>query len=166
MASVRNISISRLRLGGQRSGSRSAFTLIEAAIVTVIVGVGIMAMLELLAAGSMANGASAELTTAMGLASNIHEMSLGVEYKNVMTLNGLNKMPPVDAKSNQINDPSLAQWRQQVAVNYLNPHLITTTVPNTQVEPTARITVTISRNGSVVYTTSWVAAASEWPPPP
>ena len=144
---------------------RRGFTLIEAAIVTVIVGVGIMAMLELLAAGSMANGASAELTTAMGLASNMHEMSLGVEYKDVMTLNGLSNQPPKDAKKQPITDPSLANWRQQMAVSYVDHNLITNTVPNTQQEPTARITVTISRNGGVVYTTSWLAAASEWPPP-
>jgi type II secretory pathway pseudopilin PulG len=164
MAPVQDNLISRLRLSRQR-GSRHAFTLIEAAIVTVIVGVGIMAMMELLAAGSMANGASAELTTAMGLASNMHEMTLGVEYKDVMTLNGLNYSPPRDAKKIQINEPSLANWRQQVAVNKLDENFIINTVPNTQTEPTVRITVTISRNGSVVYTTSWLAAASEWPPP-
>jgi type II secretory pathway pseudopilin PulG len=162
MAPVRHNLIYRLRLSRQRPGSRQAFTLIEAAIVTVIVGVGIMAMLELLAAGSMANGASAELTTAMGLASNIHEMSLGVEYANVMTLNNLSYQPPVDAKKITITDSSLAQWRQQVTVNYLDRHLITSTVPNTQIEPAARITVTVSRNGAPVYTTSWLAAASEW----
>jgi hypothetical protein len=89
-------------------------------------------------------------------------MSLGVEYANVMTLNNLNYNPPVDAKKATLTDPSLANWRQQVTVNYLNRNLITTTVPNTQVEPTARITVTVSRYNSPVYTTSWIAAASEW----
>ncbi len=132
---------------------------------TVIVGVGIMATLELLAAGSMANGASTQLTTAMGLASNIHEMSLGVAYQDVMTLNGLNYKPPVDARKTAITASAVANWRQQVAVNYVDKNLVTNTVPNTQVEPTARITVTISHNNDVVYTNSWLAAASEWPPP-
>ena len=144
---------------------RRGFTLIEAAMVTVIVGVGILATMELLAAGSMANGASTKLTTAMGLASNIHEMSLGVPYSSVMTLNGLNYQPPVDAKKVAITATPLANWRQQVTVNYVDENLITNTVPNTQVEPTARITVTISHYGKVVYTNSWLAAASEWPPP-
>src|SRR5437773_5964525 len=93
---------------------RRGFTLMEAAIVTVIVGVGIVGMLELLASGSMANGQSTELTTAMGLAGNIHEMSLGVTYTSILTLDGLNYTPPVDARKVAISD--LPNWRQQVTV--------------------------------------------------
>ena len=47
----------------QRGRSRG-FTLIEAAIVTAIVGIGIVGVLELLAAGSMSNAESTKLTTA------------------------------------------------------------------------------------------------------
>src|SRR4051812_30000525 len=75
---------------------RKGFTLIEAAIVTVIVGVGIVGMLQLLAAGTMANSDSTELTTAMNLAANMHEMSLSVPYKNIMTLDARSFTPPVD----------------------------------------------------------------------
>jgi hypothetical protein len=46
--------------------------------VTVIVGVGVLAMLQLLAAGTVSNSDSAELTTAMTLANNIRELSLGL----------------------------------------------------------------------------------------
>src|SRR4051795_8581358 len=75
---------------------RRGFTLIEAAIVTVIVGVGVVGMLQLLAAGTMANTDSTELTTAMNLAANMHEMSLSVPYKNIMTLDGRTFTPPID----------------------------------------------------------------------
>ena len=51
---------------------KRGFTLIEAAIVTAIVGFGVVGMLELMAAGTMANTESTELTTAMVLAGNIH----------------------------------------------------------------------------------------------
>lgn len=56
------------------------FTLIEAAIVTVIIGVGVVGMLELLAAGTQSNSDGTELTTAINLANNIREMSLGLAY--------------------------------------------------------------------------------------
>src|SRR3954454_25013895 len=59
---------------------RRGFTLIEAAMVTVIIGVGVVAMLQLLAAGTVSNSEGTELTTAINLANNIREMSLGLAY--------------------------------------------------------------------------------------
>ena len=59
---------------------RRGFTLIEAAMVTVIIGVGVVSMLQLLAAGTMSNSEGTELTTAINLANNVREMSLGLDY--------------------------------------------------------------------------------------
>lgn len=55
----------------------AGFTLIEAALAIVIVGVGVTALLELLTAGTMSNLAGAELTTAVNLANNVHEITIG-----------------------------------------------------------------------------------------
>src|SRR5215216_2166023 len=60
--------------------ARRGFTLIEAAITTVIIGVGCVSMLTLLGAGTMANNEGAELTTAMNLAGNVREAMAGVAY--------------------------------------------------------------------------------------
>lgn len=48
--------------------------------VTVIIGVGVVSMLELLAAGTVSNSEGTELTTAINLANNVREMSLGLAY--------------------------------------------------------------------------------------
>jgi prepilin-type N-terminal cleavage/methylation domain-containing protein len=156
---------------------RRGFTLIEAAIVTVIVGVGVVAMLQLLASGTMANTESTELTTAMNLAGNIHEMSLGISYKNIMTLDGKNFSPPIDGQLtfNTATPPAvtsygnsistLTNWKQAITVNYVDHNKITLTVPKTQLEPTARISVTVSHGTRPVYTTSWIVSAAEWPLP-
>src|SRR3954453_3564543 len=112
--------------------ARKGFTLIEAAIVTVIVGVGVVGMLQLLAAGTMANSDSTELTTAMNLAANMHEMSLSVPYKNIMTLDARSFTPPVDGviRYNTATPPAvvsygnvitaLPNWKQLITVDYVN----------------------------------------------
>jgi len=64
----------------RRARCARGFTLIEAAMVTVICGVGVMSMLQLLAAGSAENGDAARLTTAMTLANNVREMSLALAF--------------------------------------------------------------------------------------
>jgi prepilin-type N-terminal cleavage/methylation domain-containing protein len=56
---------------------RRGFTLIESALAILIIGVGVTALLELLAAGTMSNSAGTELTTAINLANNIHEITIG-----------------------------------------------------------------------------------------
>src|SRR5438477_3315473 len=86
-----------------RRGRARGFTLIEAAIVTAIVGFGIVGVMQLMAAGSMANADSADLTTAMGLASNIHERALGVKYDQMFAnFNDRTYSPPIDAKGNSL----------------------------------------------------------------
>jgi type II secretory pathway pseudopilin PulG len=61
-----------------RRQARRGFTLIEAAMVTVVIGVGVLGMLQLLAAGTASNADAAEQTTAMTLAGSVREMSLGL----------------------------------------------------------------------------------------
>ena len=56
--------------------------------VTVIIGVGVMSMLQLLAAGSAENGDAARMTTAMTLANNVREMSLGLAFYDTQQLPG------------------------------------------------------------------------------
>jgi type II secretory pathway pseudopilin PulG len=148
---------------------RLGFTLVEAAIVTAIVGFCIVGVLQLMAAGTMANTEAAESTTAMGLAGNIHERALTVKYQNLFTTfknktygsPGGSTTGPIDGKGNTITD--LPGWQQVVDIKYVNANAITVDVPDTQVEPLARITVTINRNGRPVFRSTWIAAASEWP---
>ena len=153
--------MTRMRVQSLRQNVRRGFTLIEAAIVTAIVGIGIVGMLELMAAGTMANTESTELTTAMGLATSIHEKALGISYTNLMAaLDNKTYSPPIDANNNALNE--LGTWNQSVNVSYVDQNRITSTVPDTQEEPTARITVSVMHNQRVVYQASWLAAASDW----
>lgn len=140
--------------------ARGGFTLIEAAIVTAIVGIGIVGLLELLAAGSMANINSKQLTTAVFLANNVNEMMQGQDY-TTLKANFDNKTysPPKDGRG--VDLVGFNNWKQIIDVSYVLPNRLTTIVPDSQVEPTSRVTVKIVANDEIIYQTQWVAAAPE-----
>ena len=140
--------------------ARRGFTLIEAAIVTVIVGIGIVGLLELLAAGSMANINSKQLTTAVFLANNVNEMMQGKEYSTLKaTYDNVTYSPPKDGRGESLVgfDP----WVQIIDVSYVQPNLLTTPLPDTQVTDTSRVTVKIMANNEIIYQTQWIVAAAE-----
>ena len=156
---------------------RGGFTLIETAMVMTLIGLGVLAMLELLAAGSVSNAYGTEMTTAVHLANNVHEISLGLAFKdpenptvwntkepggilaydNVMDLDGTSFSPPLDVRRQSM--PDYGGWGQRVKVESVAEDYIASTRPNTLDEPTVRVTVTVFRNGRDVYTTSWLAVA-------
>ena len=143
---------------------------------TVIIGFGVMAMLQLLAAGTVANAEGTELTMAINLAGNVREISLGMRYydpqqptvwstreatvaewDNLMDLDGAVFSPPLDARRQPIS--GYPGWSQEVQVESVSRDSVTEAVADTMSEPTARVTVTIKRNGTRVYSTSWLAVA-------
>lgn len=156
---------------------RRGFTLIESALVTVIIGVGVIAMLQLLAAGTVSNSAGAEMTTAVNLANNVHEIAYGLAffdpeqpttwstkeaggvtaYDDVLDLDGASFSPPLDVRRQPM--PAYANWTQRVKVESVGEDCVSSTRPSTTTEPTARVTVTILRNNKQVYQTSWLAVA-------
>ena len=147
-------------LCGRPTWQPQGFTLIEAAIVTVIVGVGIVGILQLLAAGTMANNQSTQLTTAIFLANNINERLQGHDY-NTLHANWDNKTfnPPIDARGNTL--ATFTNWTQIVDVQYVDPDLLSFAVPDSQVEPMSRVTVQVQHKGSTIYTASWIIGAPE-----
>ncbi len=177
--------ISRISPGATRAAAsapaararRGGFTLIETAMVMTLIGLGVLAMLELLAAGSVSNAYGTEMTTAVHLANNIHEISLGMAfadpenptqwstkeaggitaYDNVIDLDGTSFSPPLDVRREPMAD--YRGWGQRVKVESVAEDYIASVRPNTLAEPTVRVTVTIFRNGRDVYTTSWLAVA-------
>jgi hypothetical protein len=173
-----------------RNQGRRGFTLIESAIVTVITGFGVVGMLQLLAAGTLANSEGTELTMAINLANNVREMAVGMpfydpqdphtgkvhpitglmdpklwdtkeasvkEYDNVLDLDDCEFSPPLDVRRDPNNN--YADWKQVVRVETVAHDYLASVRPDTTLEPTVRLTVTILRNGCDVYTTSSLVAA-------
>jgi Tfp pilus assembly protein PilV len=134
------------------------FTLIEAAIVTAIVGLGIVGLLELIAAGSMANIESAETTTAVYLAENVNEMMQGVSYATLKsTYDNVTYSTVKDGRGQNLT--GFSGWSQVIDVSYVDPDLITMAVPDTQVERTSVVTVSVLHNTKKLYTLKWLVAS-------
>ncbi|HYO10136.1 MAG TPA: prepilin-type N-terminal cleavage/methylation domain-containing protein [Tepidisphaeraceae bacterium] len=149
------------------------FTLIEAAIVTAIVGIGVVALLQLLAAGSMANAQSSQTTTAVYLANNVNEMMQGQTYADLHTKYDNKVYGDVatatkfvkDGRGNDLVDASGAAlfpgWKQKINVQYVLPNQLTFAVPDSQVEPTSRVTVDILHYDKPIYTATWIVAVPQ-----
>jgi prepilin-type N-terminal cleavage/methylation domain-containing protein len=154
---------------------RRGFTLIEAALVTAIISIGVVAMLELLAKGTISNGNGAEQTTAMNLAKNIREMTFGMapadpttptnwgveagettaaSYDDIDDLDGVTFSPPIDARRQPLS--AYSNWSQTITVRTVDPNRLTLTVPN-GTAGAMRITCQIKHNGKDVGWMSWIA---------
>ncbi|HSU68777.1 MAG TPA: hypothetical protein VLJ39_17990, partial [Tepidisphaeraceae bacterium] len=122
----------------RRRQRRNAFTLVETALAMVIIGTGVMALLQLLAAGTMVNSGGTELTTAVNLANNIHEISINLPFQKpgspgslakdsggptaytyVWDLNGDTYNPPLDVTRNPIS--TYSTWSQKVTISTVDP---------------------------------------------
>ncbi|QOV90115.1 PilV family protein [Humisphaera borealis] len=155
---------------------RKGFTLIEAAWVTVIVGIGAVAMLELLAAGTVVNANGNQMTTAVNLANNMREIALGLpfndpeqpvtwatkeasvaSYDDVLDLDGTSFSPPLDVRRQPIAD--LTSWKQTVTVQSVAPDAVPSVRPNNATTATARVTVKILQNNKQVHEMSWLVVA-------
>ena len=126
---------------------RRGFTLIEAGLATVIVGIALVATFRLFAACTQQNAGANRMTTAMMLAENVHEAMIGLlfndpgtgsttfgpeagetlaTYDDVDDFNGpvggggMTLNPPIDSQRNRIDE--LGKFSQVVSVwpVYLN----------------------------------------------
>ncbi len=157
---------------------RSAFTLIESALVMIIVGVGTVAVLQLLATGTMSNAESSELTTGLNLANDIREMSRGLSFADPTTptnwgvetgestvasyddlddLDGATFSPPVDARRQTLG--TYTNWRQSITVETVKPTSITTATTRGS-QRVNRISVGVFKSGLEICRISWLTVST------
>jgi type II secretory pathway pseudopilin PulG len=152
------------------------FTLIEAAIATVIIGIGITALLASVAAGTRVNDSGQKLTQAVFLAQEIREWTLklpftdpdaadasnppGPDGTNPQTfiddlddLMNVTYSPPRDGQGSPIAD--MVGWSQKITLTWRNPNNLATTVA-AGASDIINVTVDISYKGTPTYTASWL----------
>ena len=155
----------------------------EAAIVTVIVGVGIVATLELVVAGSMANASASKLTTAVFLAGNVREMTIDVAFKesgatstwgpetgeatetaydDLDDFDGRTFNPPLSGRRLPLNQ--YANWSQSIEVHSMDEDQVNSAAGKDNAgRPLSRVLVRVSHRGELVYETSWLVANAKRP---
>ncbi len=164
---------------GNIRSRRRGFTLIEAAITTVIIGVGVVSLMSLIGAGTQSNAETAKLTTAIQLANTIRDLTLSLDFIDPQTpaatfgpdtgesLTGANPYddvddfhnavfsPPIDARRQTLDD--YPNWSQAITVETINPLDLDASTP---VEPGTtemnRVTVRIRQNGREIHRQSWI----------
>jgi prepilin-type N-terminal cleavage/methylation domain-containing protein len=133
-------------------GARRGFTLIEAMLTTIIVGVAFTAMLQLLAVGTVNNLKAGELTTGVSLARNIREYTLNTKYANLPALNNVSYSPPKDSRGVAIS--SLSGWQQKITVQSVNPDNIQQDILDATPDA-VRVTVVVNHNSQKVCDLTW-----------
>lgn len=119
---------------------------------TVIIGVGLVAMLQLLAAGTSANIDGTNMTTGVNLARSVREMTLKQTFNEVRALHGTTYSPPVDSRGTSLG--GFTGWTQAIDVQPVDRDRLTTDVLTTDPEA-VRVTVQVTHNGSNVCSVSW-----------
>jgi Tfp pilus assembly protein PilV len=136
-----------------RRDYRTGFTLIEAAIAIVIVGLGVVALMQLVAACTLSNQEGLQRTISSQLAAEMRERAASVAFDALpATFNNRTFSPPIDATGRSMTE--LPNWSQSVVVTTVNPADLTATANGTA--RARRVTVTVQRAGKYVHTATWV----------
>jgi hypothetical protein len=127
--------------------------MIETSLATIIVGVAFVAVLQLIATGTVANMDSAELTSGINLARNVRELALQTPFDDLPgTYDGVTFKPPRDSRGATVS--GMDEWEQVIAVQPVDPAELTLNI--TDETPVAvRITVTIRRHEKTICDLSW-----------
>ena len=148
--------VSRRRSPNGARRRRGGFTLIEASLAIVIIGVGVVAAMELLAVGSKVNGESHRLTTGMNLAANVRELAQEKTGAEVLALNGQAFSPPRDARNAPID--GLGGWQQVVTAARVVPGDVKSTSGAPATSRLIRLSVGVQYRGRDVTSESWLVA--------
>jgi type II secretory pathway pseudopilin PulG len=156
------------------------FTLIETALATVIISLGVLGMMQLLAACTSQNRAGSQTTTALYLAQCSQEMLADLPFNDpsgagfgreetggLLTWNDIDdfhsfdsaagNLAPIDGQRNRLT--GLEQYSQRITVTEISPANLALALPGSDAK---RVLVQIlyrripSDAWAVVYQTSWI----------
>lgn len=152
------------------------FSLIEALIAVVLVGLSVTALVVANHSFTQANSFGADLSTAEFVIEQIRELTVllpvvdpetttapfGPEetglaaYDDVDDFDGATFSPPISANRATLSD--LAGFSQEVTVQKVSPSNFDTVVPDDDLSAFVRITVNVLQNGQQISSTNWIRA--------
>ncbi|MCE5327960.1 MAG: hypothetical protein LLG01_16250 [Planctomycetaceae bacterium] len=158
-----------------RRRGRGGFSLIEAAIATALLALGVTALMLAVQSGTAANGAGRKMTQAVFLAQEIREWALRLPFVDpqdpnnppgpdgsspqtfVDDLNDLMNVtysPPRDAYGSPMTD--MTGWSQTITMTWRDPNNLSTTVAN-GASDIVRVRVNVAFKGQEVLSTGFLA---------
>lgn len=157
--------------------SARGFTLIEVAVATMIVGVGITALLVAVGANTRVNGYGAELTEATFLAQELHEWTSALPFSDpdpedannppgpdgsdpqppddLDDLMGVTYSPPRDGEGYELY--GMSGWSQTITLTWRDPNALTQTVAD-GASDVIHVQVDIGYKGRTILINGWFAA--------
>ena len=159
-----------------RGTRRGGFTLIEAAVATIVIGLGAAALLTAVASGTRTNAAGRSITQAVLLAQEIREWTVKLPFSDpdeadmgnppgpdgadpqvfvddLDDLMNVTYSPPRDGQGQPVAD--MTGWQQAITLTWRAPSDLTTAVA-AGTSDTIHVQVDISHNGLNVLTTRWL----------
>lgn len=164
-----------------RRVARDGFSLIEVAVATAIIGIGVTALLVAVESGSKTNNAGRQLTHAVFLAQEIREWTLKLPFSDpdpddqgnppgpdgndpqvfvddLDDLISVTYSPPRDGRGNPIYD--MAGWSQEITLTWRSPSdLSTILTPGSS--DVVNVRVAVSYKGQEMLTSNWLATRKE-----
>jgi len=164
------------RFARARAGGRRGFTLIEAAVATAIIGLGVAAVLVSVQSGTQVNDAGRKLTVATLLAQELREWTLRLPFSDpdpedqgnppgpdgsdpqifvddLDDLMGVTYDPPRDGQGVAISD--LTGWSQYIDLTWRDPADLTSIVAS-GTSDVIYVEVTISHKGAEILKRGWL----------
>ncbi len=131
--------------------SQKGFTLMEAMLAVMLVGIGIAALMQVFSAGTMVNGYGDNLSKAVFLAEECRAMTDDIVFADLLGFNG-QTFNGVDAQGNAV--AGLQEFQQQFVVQAVDPDDMTIYVgPDPDV---IRLTANVIYNNETITSMSWL----------
>jgi prepilin-type N-terminal cleavage/methylation domain-containing protein len=139
------------RLKITRTKRQSGFTLMESVYAIMIIGLGVVALMQVFTAGTTVNDYGDGLSKAVFLANELRSMTDYVNYENLMLLD-TGPFNGVDANGNAV--AGLQNFQQQLIIQPVNPDDLTIYAGSNPYG--LLITAAVSRNGQQLTRISWL----------
>ncbi len=161
------------------SANRGGFSLVEVAVATAVIGIGVVALLTAIGSGTRINEAGRQITKAVFLAQEIREWTRRLPFKDPQTpqnppghdgsspqvfvddlndLMGVTYSPPRDAHGLAIAD--MTSWSQTITMTWRNTTALTSAVSD-GASDIVHVQVDISYQGQRVLSTGWLVTNKE-----
>jgi Tfp pilus assembly protein PilV len=161
------------------SPKRGGFSLVEAAVATAIIGIGVVALMTAIGSGTRTNEAGRQITQAVFLAQEIREWTRRLPFEDPQTpsapvgldqgesqasvddlddLMGVTYSPAQDAHGYPIAD--MTAWSQAITLTWRNASDLASVVSN-GTSDIVHVQVDVSYNGVQVLSTGWLVTRKD-----